>query len=209
MKTVKREPPFDLSLVQATPSRRAGCFWPRYAIVLGGAACVYDDIAQLLKMFHNEGWPGLYIAANDIGVHWPLLDHWASFHVDKLVRWKEERARNGLPPAYGTWGWQPGQQVDFVLYPWSGGSSGMLATQVAIILGCTKIVLCGIPMTPTAHFPQSNEFKPETTVWAEADGHWKSWVRVHQQGWFEDRVRSMSGRTRELFGAPTQDWWLS
>jgi hypothetical protein len=208
MKTLKREPPFDLSAVKQAPTLRRECTRPEFAIVLGGADCVFDDVHALLSMSPRE-WPGLYIAANDVGCHWPVLDHWASFHVDKLVRWKEERAARGLPPAYGTWGWRPGQPVDFVLYPWSGGSSGMLAAQVAIVLGCRRVVLCGMPMTPTAHFNQSAEFSSATTVWAEADGHWKSWVRVYQQGWFGGHVRSMSGRTRELLGTPDVDWFLS
>jgi len=96
-----------------------------------------------------------------------------------------------------------------VIYPWSGGSSGMLAVQVALALGCTKVMLCGMPMTPTPHFEQSAEFDAAHTVWSEADGHWRSWLRVHQHGWFEDRVRSTSGRTRDLFGAPTREWLLS
>lgn len=208
MKTVKREPPFDLSAVKSKPTLRRECYEPEFAIVLGGASSVFSDVLELLSMSPRP-WPGLYIATNDVGCHWPVIDHWASFHVDKLVRWREERAAKGLTPAYGIWGWRPGQPVDFVIYPWSGGSSGMLATQVAYVLGCRKIVLCGIPMTPSPHFAQSVEFTPANTNWAEADAHWRSWLRVHQQGWFEDRVRSMSGRTRDLFGLPTTEWFLT
>jgi len=82
----------------------------------------------------------------------------------------------------------------------------MLAAQVALALGCTHVILCGMPMTPTPHFVESQEFDADHTTWVESDGHWRSWLRVHEQGWFADRIRSMSGRTRELFGEPSLTW---
>lgn len=105
-----------------------------------------------------------------------------------------------------TWGWRPGHPTDFVVLPWAGGSSGMLAVQVALTLGCTKVILCGVPMTATEHFSQSHEFDADHTRWTEADMHWRAFERVHALGWFENKVRSMSGRSRDLFGAPTREW---
>ena len=203
----------DLSAVRAQRSRREECVTPDWAIVLGGADCVWDDVLAFtygIQPNRPTPWPGLWIAANDVGVHCAPLDHWVSFHVNKFERWKQLRELERWQyPEPRTWGTLPGQPVDFVALPWSGGSSGMLAVQVALHLGCTKIVLCGIPMVQAPHFLESQEFTPETTVWRESDLHWRAWVRVQAQGWFEGKVRSMSGRTRELFGAPTTEWLLT
>lgn len=195
----------DLSPVRNRPSLRVECSQRRWAMVLGGADCVWQDI-QWYDEFTFGQWPGLVIAANDIGCHVPTLDHWVSFHVNKFDEWRRRRAENGLPPGFATWGWKHDQPVNWAVHAWAAGSSGMLAAQVALELGCTKVLLCGIPMTQRAHFAESKEFNSETTVWSESDLHWRSWLRVHELGLFEDRVRSVSGRTRDLFGEPNLEW---
>ena len=73
------------------------------ALILGGASCVWDDVRELEKLIGHE-WPGMVIAANDIGAHWPRrLDHWCSLHPINLADWREERARRGRPGRYRTW----------------------------------------------------------------------------------------------------------
>lgn len=180
---------------------------PEWALCVGGASCVWDDVRAWEAQYGGQ-WDGLIIAANDIGSHWPrILDHWVSLHPNKFERWKALRAEQGMPAcAPVTWGRERRMSeprvTDRVLKPWPGGSSGMFAVQVARELGCSRIILCGIPMTPTPHFGQSQEvFGPQ---WIQAAGHWKAWPRQKHlmDGW----VRSMSGRTRELLGAPTMEW---
>jgi len=208
MKTIRREPPLDLSAVRQSVSTRKRCAIASWAIVLGGAECVWEDVSRWEYGTYGASWPAIIVAANDIGCHFPDVDHWASFHVDKFKGWMQLREAKGYARPRATWGWRVGHPVDYVVSPWSGGSSGMLATQVALALGCSKVILCGMPMTATAHFPESQEFDANQTVWSESDGHWRSWVRVHEEGWFEGRVRSMSGRTRQLLGEPTREWLL-
>jgi hypothetical protein len=176
-------------------------------LVLGGGDCVWEDVAAWEKQYGQE-WDGLVIAANDIGSWWPRrLDHWVSLHPNKFVAWRQLRAVNGFPPASMIWG-RPQRQGEVLLWdqeivPWPGGSSGLLAVQVAQQLGCRRAVLCGVPMTTTGHFKESQEnFGP--SLWFGSAGHWTAWVRhqEHLQGW----VRSMSGKTRELLGEPTAAW---
>jgi len=177
-------------------------------MIIGGASCVWEDILALEELYGGE-WNGLIIVANDIGVHWPYeIDAWVSLHGPKLQQWRQLRVQqqrsNSRP--FQTWGKDNHRAfVDRVVKPWASGSSGMLAAQVAQELKCTRAVLCGVPMTPTAHFAQTQErFAPE---WQQANAHWKSWPRQlgKMQGW----VKSMSGRTQELLCAPTLEWLLA
>lgn len=182
-------------------------------MILGGAECVWRDVAALESL--TGTWGGLVIAVNDVGVHWTRrLDHWVSLHPEKLVRgdtshprrwpWVRQRAHNGHPNGYETWCRNTKRaNVDHRIAAWSGGSSGLLAVNVARELGCTHLILCGVPMTRAPHFVESG-VHVKGRKWTPADSHWKKWLAHEKdmQGW----VKSMSGRTRELLGAPTAEW---
>jgi hypothetical protein len=178
----------------------------RQALVLGGASCVWQDLLTFEQGF-DRSWDGLVVAANDVGAHWPRdLDHWVTLHSDKFPSWQDLRAAHGFAAGYRTWcrWYRPDIPVDFRVRPWAGGSSGMLAVQVALEgLGCTHVVLCGVPMTQTPHFAETKE--RFHSVWIAANAHWRDWEKCRAQ--FGDRVRSMSGRTRELLGAPSLEWF--
>lgn len=187
-----------------TPSR------PDIALVLGGASCVWDDVAALEAMYGGP-WDGLVIAANDIGCHWPReLHHWVSLHPAKFEKWQALRIAEGQPAcAFQTWGRELRMKepkiTDHTRKAWNGGSSGMFAVQVAVDLLCRRVVLCGVPLTMTPHFGESKEaFGPQ---WAAANGHWRAWPREKER--MLGIVKSMSGRTQELLGAPTLEWLTS
>ena len=81
------------------------------------------------------------------------------------------------------------------------GTSGLGAVMAGIFMGYQKIILCGIPLDDSGHY-----FDPPwvtskfTTEVPQAAGELKWWNQlpeVHRK-----RIRSMSGRTREMFGAP-------
>jgi hypothetical protein len=186
------------------------------AIVLGGAECVWRDLAALERMAGR--WDGLVIAVNDVGCHWTRhLDHWVSLHPERLVRgdpnhparwpWVKQRAYNGHPNGFRTWARTTSAhrvtKIDQTLRTWGGGSSGLLAVTVAKEIGVTHLTLCGVPMTKDPHFRES-QVHVKGRKWSSADSHWKAWLQVEDklQGW----VKSMSGRTRDLLGEPTAEW---
>jgi hypothetical protein len=175
---------------------------PTWALCLGGAAEVWEDVRALEELVGP--WPGIVIAANDVGASWPRpLDHWVSLHAYKLPRWIALREGRGYPGGFLAWGLsRDASCVHYTVVPWGGGSSGLLAVQAAQMMGCTRAVLCGMPMTPTPHFGETQErFHPQ---WFAATAYWVAWKRnAHRMlGW----VTSMGGRTRELLGAPTAAW---
>lgn len=183
---------------------------PTWALCLGGADCVWEDVLAWERLY-GQPWDGLVIAANDVGAHWPReLHHWVSLHPEKFERWRALRDAHGFAPLTDTYWASEARGRRFLLdpvttrrlVPWPGGSSGMFAVQVARELGCTRIVLCGIPLTATPHFSETHErFHAQ---WVAANGHWRAWTRYVDR--MRGHVRSMSGRTAELLGTPTRTW---
>lgn len=170
----------------------------RTAVVLGGAACVWADAVD-----YAGPWDGT-VAANDIGVVWPdRLDAWCSMHPEKLRKWAAERQSSGLIRAPL---WSHRQAVPAGA-PWLGhitpaqfgpkiraGNSGLFAAKIAMVdLGFDRVVFCGCPMEPTPHFYGGE-------AWRDAEPHWADWLQLPPE--WRARMRSMSGRTRELLGAP-------
>lgn len=194
-----------LTEIRRDPARgRVTCTRPRWALVLGGADCVWQDVLTVERELTGP-WEGLVIAANDIGAHWPrALDHWVTLHPDHFNEWTLLRAQHGFAPGYATWSrwYRPDIAVDYRVCPWGGGSSGFFAMQVALELGCTHVVLCGIPMTRTPHFAETTMTFHK--IWLAANAHWKAWEDHRDK--LGDRVKSLSGRTRALLGAPTREW---
>src|SRR5690606_42120362 len=65
------------------------------------------------------------------------------------------------------------------------------------ILGLDRVVFCGVPMTITPHYFGG-------VLWDIADHYFKRWYMIAPE--FQARMKSMSGRTRELLGAPDKEW---
>lgn len=174
-------------------------------LILGSADCLHDDLARYAGPVDG------CVACNDAGAEWPgRLDAWVTLHPSHWVHkgWLAARRRNGYPDAlelrtnntadvknlFAANGIEavqteycfPGQE--------HSGSSGMFAAKVALIdLGFERAVLCGIPMTPTPHFYGG-------PAWDVAGRYLQRWRDVPAE--YKDRIRSMSGATRELLGAP-------
>lgn len=180
-------------------------------MILGGAECVWRDVLRLEhEVLGGRAWPGLVIAVNDAGADWPgRLDHWVTFHPEKFTQvcapgdcgdWIRQRERNGYPAGYATWSCRSKQLVDRICKSWDGGSSGLLGLAVARKLGCFRNVLCGIPMDARPHYHAGHGGE----AWPWADKHWRIWLRHESK--IRRWARSMSGRSREHFGAPTLEW---
>ena len=174
------------------------------ALILGGADCVWEDMeaAQALGTFDAT------IAINDVLAYYDgPIDYAVSLHPQKYVIWMKERDRKDFqkPDCFVAFAGYPEAgcyPIDLVIdYKWPGmgtsGSSGLFAIKLAIDRGFTKIVLCGIPMTPAPHFFDGKE-------WGQVEQFWPTWKLMINH--FSDQTRSMSGRTMELLGTPTRQW---
>jgi hypothetical protein len=162
------------------------------ALVVGGAACVWDDIASLAP------WtPDIVVAANDAIAAYPgRLDHAATLHPEYLAGWRAVRGRNGGNVDYATWSRRNPDLADRILTGWNRGSSGLFAIGVALEMGANRVVLAGVPMTAeAAHF-----FDP--APWDAAARYREAWEKRVDA--MRGRVFSCGGWTRELLGGPEE-----
>lgn len=180
------------------------------ALVVGGAACVWDDLTIALREYR----PALVFVVNDIGtVYSDRIDFWVSLHPEKLLNWQTLRRQNGLNDDYLTYTYEPCQpglvpggdpRVDKWLdYRYPGmtgsGSSGLLAVKAAQAEGCDRIVLAGVPLTTKERHFFSRD------LWHERDQFAEAWKIAYPH--LRDSVRSLSGWTKELLGSPTPTWF--
>jgi len=179
------------------------------ALVLGSAACVWDDVAAVRALGVFDGAVG----CNDLGVVWPAsLDAWVSQHADLFRKYVAQREARGLPAHRRVLAVEGARShprlspaiTGFVDHRFPGqtssGTSGLFALKVALIdLGFDRAVLCGVPMRADA-----GHLRDAGAPWSGADAHWAGWLEAFPQ--IEHRVRSMSGRTADLLGRPTVAW---
>jgi hypothetical protein len=174
------------------------------AIVVGGAACNFDDIASLPETVVKSA---AFVAVNDVGavLNYPLRG-WVSLHPEKFLMakpfWITQRLANNLDVnGCNVFGWSKDsapRNVDGVTC-WSDylsqGSSGLFGVGAAIMMGYKKIICCGIPMNL-----QINKFlnRPSFSTDKAADLYRPFWEA--NLPLLKDRVFSQSGWTKQLLG---------
>lgn len=90
-----------------------------------------------------------------------------------------------------------------VVWPWPGfGTSGFNAVLTGLGLGYEEIILAGIPLDDSGHyFDPPNTRTKFTQEVPTLNGELKHWADA-ERNLFKGRVKSLSGRTREVLGAP-------
>lgn len=187
------------------PSRAGRCSGPllilgsgRVAIGGGKFETVWDDFGR----WKNSDLPkGEIMAVNDVGQHvHDRVRHWVTLHAEYMPGWMAFRRGHlygsGDQPMTHSNKAKPG--VD-VVWPMGqlGGTSGLYACFVGLLLGYSEIVLAGIPMTGSGHYFDppwyGSEFqdKPNAMVW--------KWAALNV---FEGKVKSLSGLTKKWLGEP-------
>lgn len=173
------------------------------AICLGSATCQAEDLraAAAMGISQENGW--LLVAVNHAARDWPgPVDHWATFHSELMPRWLSDREKAGRPAPGRLWTAEHRIQpvkVGMDRAPNWAGSSGLLAVTVALRLQCRRIVLCGIPLDH-----EQGHYDNPKVRWRDATNYRRGWTTHLDQ--MRDSVRSMSGWTKELLGAPTEEW---
>lgn len=162
-------------------------------LVLGGGRCAWEDFAKV------DPWKGETMAVNDIGAHFHgRIRHWVTLHPEYMPGWRTYREKHlygqGVPAMTHS-----NKMKDGVDVQWSvenvGGTSGLFACFIGLMLGYNEILLAGIPMDNTGHYfdaPQvrtDNEDKAVSQCWR--------WARDNI---FAGRVQSLSGNTKAWLG---------
>jgi len=193
---------------------------PRRALIVGCASCVWDDVRAAFDLCNYHA---IY-CVKQMGIHWPgKFEVFVTLHPEAMDSYEHQRKVLGFPDGYqivappakelGMHG-EKGNIARRVSYLWpnsdgsSSASSGIYGAKIALDDGFERAVLAGVPMTP-----EGGHFLPETkSVTGGTRG--KVWTGC---GAFEigfnnalpylmNRVKSMSGRTQKVLGAPTKEW---
>ena len=171
-------------------------------VIYGTARCVWEDHKRLdnFHLPHWEEWDTMTV--NDAVMYIPWeVNHAYSHDDEQLVHWiagrrRRYQAQYDLEIIAHTV--TPNKTHGVIEWPFPNtGTSGLGAAYVACGLGYDRIVLCGLPLDDSGHF-----YDPpwiETNFSREENE--RRWVRAKKEI-FEGRVTSMSGRTREILGAP-------
>lgn len=175
-------------------------------LVFGAAGGVWEEVAAAKELTSFD----VVVAVKRVGYEYPEhIDHWVSFHAAMFPDWIIKRQKKGYPECPNYWTSTYKGNVRYrrgeTKYPnvhrvvCEGGSSGLIGVMVALKVSPNpKIVLAGIPMDPDrGHF---NKKGP----WHEAVKHRKAWETYLPD--LKDNVRSLSGWTQQLLGAPTKEW---
>jgi len=175
------------------------------ALVLGGSESLWDDIGRFNELGVEVD---VVVAVNDAAAQYPdHVDYLVTLHPERVRLWRRERESRGLVADWKVVG-QPehAQFVDLTAHRFEG-SSGLLAVDAAFTyVEDAYPVLCGIPMGPQRHIHGSyaNSARAIWTEWKRYRPEWVRWARQCPEQ--AARVRSMSGWTRDEFGAPTAEW---
>lgn len=167
------------------------------AIVLGSALSVWDDFDAVEAIL--AGRPRLVIACNDAGAHFGgHIDGWVSLHPDRFSRWRSSRKGPGRYRVFSHLGNPAQPDLEVIPERWTG-SSGLYGAQIALsVFGCAGAVLCGIPIDQEAgHIVHPGP-------WSRVE-RYRSGFRAAAPEIASD-LRSMSGWTRQTFGAPDVEW---
>lgn len=167
-------------------------------LILGGGRTVWDDYAKV------RPWKGEIMAVNDIGAHMhDRIRHWVTLHPEYMPGWKHYREKHlyGQGISAMTHSYKEKEGIDVV---WKignqGGTSGLFACFVGLMLGYNEIVLGGLPMTNDGHY-----FDPPWQYTAFQDkGVALVWASA-QTNIFKGRVKALSGWTKTWLGSPLEE----
>jgi len=175
-------------------------------LILGGGTCVWEDYFAARKLL-----PKAYIMCiNDIGAQFKVetIQHIVSLHPKLLNAVRAFRIEKSMIESVAS---HSNVKADGVNCVWNiannGGTSGFFALKICLVLGCKKIILCGIPMDGGGHyFDPPDASLNSTTRFDSKATFYPWWQEMLSSPVALERVRSMSGKTAELFGKPTKEW---
>lgn len=174
---------------------------PGVAIVLGSSRAALDELSAAFELC--PGAP--VICVNDSLRTCPVKAHaFATLHHEKARRFLRGLDIDGLPlftmeqPARDEFQWT------IVREKWAG-TSGLYAVQIALNqLGFAGVIVAGVPIDHT-HGTAYPLHRGQPWAGGYHDRYRRAWAKAALP-FIRDRVRSMSGFTRELLGAPDADW---
>lgn len=164
------------------------------ALICGSALTFSEDFAEARLLYPRAAIIGVNDASSLV-----RLDHLFTLHPEKIQRWLDRHKRKfGARPMTHSAMPKPVQGIDHWWSEATGqGTSGWSAAKMARLMGYNEITLCGIPMDAvgyTRRGPARAFMKPHVLE------HYRNYIASDVA--YHPFVRSMSGWTRDLLGAP-------
>lgn len=179
---------------QALVNKYAG----KTLIMIAGGRTVWSDFARFTGNNWHSQWD--VMAVNDVGMFYERpLEHWFSCHGGQIPGWSDVREFHHPPARYRhTMKYGNGGHASCIEWPVpSIATSTNAAVLVGLIMGYDLVVMCGAPLDDDGHF-----FDPP---WIRTnfsnEGRHDIWAEQNRKI-FEGKVKSMSGVSREILGAP-------
>ena len=186
------------------------------AVVLGSGRSIWDDCAKI--DFDKVE----VIAVNNMIMHHKgRVHHGVSLHPEEPPLWRQLRWTNQCEPSYvhthshrlpenndnlppQEFKTRHGLDYLWVIEGGRGGSSGLFACMVGLALGYERIIIAGIPLDGNGHF-----FDPPGAITKQFTGTniKMEWDNARDK-YFNGRVKSLSGNSREWLGEPPKEWGL-
>lgn len=167
------------------------------ALVLGGAACVWDDLRAARALIGSRHH--IIVACNYAGRDYP--DDIAALcteHAELLAGWIADRRGNANYRKFVAGPHWTCRNAEVIAERWPG-SSGLYAVQIGLTeMQCAAAILCGMPLDHQAgHFIRPG-------AWTDT-AHFRHGFGLALPT-IGARARSMGGWTAELLGSPTDAW---
>lgn len=180
---------------------------PGPVIVCGNAWCLHDDLARVRKLERYSDAPVIAVNASAGQVqaialftqHPRKMAGWAKLQYDRFGPGFKTHAA-GKAHMRSNLGVTRGALND-IDYWWegvaAGGTSAWGARRLAVYMGASEVVLCGMPLSkgPYVTGKTGRHFKDDAVI-----EHYRAMI-LKDRDW-HDGVTSMSGWTMETFGAP-------
>jgi hypothetical protein len=198
-------PVLDLGIANTQYPDLVDKFTGHKLLVIGGARCVWDDLASIgvRPDAHNSGFHVMCV--NDIVMHYPgKITHFYTNDHRWLGKWIDAR-RDLIVRKFG-----PIKYLHSCVtgakynWPWPGhGTSSLGAVYCGLAMGYEQIVLCGIPLDDSGHYFDPPWVKTNfmREVGTQPDGQMMYWQQAKRVN-FKGKVFGTSGRTAELLGRP-------
>lgn len=164
------------------------------AVVIGSAACVWDDLRQVPT--HAVPW-----AVNDMVLYAPEVKHAVSHHPDRLLHWlalrirKPDRTKQDKHITTHSSVKYAGIHRVWPNFH-GGGSSSFLAVRCALASGFNPVYVAGVPLDASPYV-WADPALPGTYDFARYRKPWETEAKV-----LRGKVFGISGFLRDLLGGP-------
>ena len=151
-------------------------------IVIGAGNIGHSDIEQLKYL------GDVLVVGNAIKAYSGHIDAYAAWRVDGQMfnTALEQRKNEGLNTDFPKYSFMTTGGFEHLPLPLHSAGDGMYGVQLGIYFDYEKIILADCPLDD------------------KCEGDQEGWKEAYES--LKDKVRSMSGFTKELFGEPTDEW---